>query len=142
MDRFDYLLFADLIIILADALLAFRVADNRVACRTVVASQSEAPGQESDRVFSDIDSSRFCDSIEPLSPLFISHSWRPEGNYLYVFELFSSPDVDVADGSQSSSKTYPCNDESSGVNVFPKSLDDIISDGSPHVVVLLLDLAP
>ena len=141
-ERFlDLFIAGFLIIILADALLTLRIANDWPSSWTVIARESKAPRQEGNRIFSDINSSGLGNAVKPWSPFFISDSGWAKSDDFHILKLFGSPDVNKTDWGQPSSKTNTCNDESSSVNICFKSPYHIIPNVSPHVVVLFLDLA-
>jgi len=129
------------IIILADALLALRIANDWSSSWTVVASEGKAPRQEGNRIFSDVNSSGLGNAVKPWCPFFISDSGWAKGDDFHILKFFGSPDVNKTDWGESSSKTNTGNDEFSSVNMCFKPTYHIISNGSPHVVILFLDLA-
>ncbi len=86
-----------IIVILANTLLTFRITNDRTSSWAIVACNCETPRQESNRIFSDINSGGFSDAIKPLRPLFISDSWGSEGYYFHIFKFLSCPDINKAD---------------------------------------------
>ncbi len=127
--------------VFASALIFSRIANDGVSSLSVVADGGEASRKEGNRISSNVDSSGFGNTIEPLSPLFVSHSWSSKSDNFNVIELTSCLDINIAEASQGTTQTNTCDDQSSGVDMFSKSFNDIASNCVPHAVHFLLDLA-
>jgi len=134
----------DLRFLLAQSLLL--VADDLDSSLAVGAEQSKANRQNDNGIAADDVSSTggVGDLVKVGSPILVTDSRSTESNNSDVLEDVLLIDVDVADASKATSKTDTGDVESLELRLsldIPQLVIDIIADGSPHVIVSLLDLA-
>lgn len=131
---------------LLDAQCLLLVADDLDSGLAVGAQKGEAPWHDDDGITTDnvTTTGGIGDFIEEGSPVLVSNSRSAEGDDSNILEELLMGNIDVADASQSTSKTDTGDVEKvkSGLLLELGNVPvDIVSDGTPHVVVGLLNLA-
>lgn len=122
------------------------VADDLDTGLAVGAEESEASGKDNDGITANEvpSAGSISDIVEVSSPVLISNARSTESDNSDILEDVLLNDIDVADASETTSKTNAGDVQEGGTSLLLDLSEvtiDILADGSPHVVVGLLNFA-